>query len=42
MENHSPLTHIIVQNAYEHNLKNLNLSLPKNKLVVITGSEWIW
>ena len=37
MENPSPLTHIIVHNAYEHNLKNLNLSLPKNKLVVITG-----
>ena len=37
MENHSPLTHIIVHNAHEHNLKNINLSLPKNKLVVITG-----
>ena len=37
MEKHSPLTHIIVQNAHEHNLKNLNLTLPKNKLVVITG-----
>ncbi len=37
MEKHSPLSHIIVHNAHEHNLKNLNLSLPKNKLVVITG-----
>ena len=37
MENPSPLTHIIVHNAHEHNLKNINLSLPKNKLVVITG-----
>ena len=37
MENNSPLTHIIVHNAHEHNLKNINLSLPKNKLVVITG-----
>ncbi|MDB0033888.1 excinuclease ABC subunit UvrA [Alphaproteobacteria bacterium] len=37
MENTSPLTHIIVHNAHEHNLKNINLSLPKNKLVVITG-----
>ncbi len=37
MEKHSPLTHIIVHNAHEHNLKNINLSLPKNKLVVITG-----
>ena len=37
MENSSPLTHIIVHNAHEHNLKNLNLSLPKNKLIVITG-----
>ena len=31
MENTSPLTHIIVHNAHEHNLKNLNLSL-KNSL----------
>ena len=37
MKNQSPLTHIIVHNAHEHNLKNINLSLPKNKLVVITG-----
>ena len=37
MENTSPLTHIIFHNAHEHNLKNINLSLPKNKLVVITG-----
>ncbi|MDA8669220.1 excinuclease ABC subunit UvrA [Alphaproteobacteria bacterium] len=37
MENTTPLTHIIVHNAHEHNLKNINLSLPKNKLVVITG-----
>ncbi|MDA8711082.1 excinuclease ABC subunit UvrA [Alphaproteobacteria bacterium] len=37
MENTSPLTHIIVHNAHEHNLKNINLCLPKNKLVVITG-----
>ena len=37
MEKHSPLSHIIVHNAHEHNLKNLNLSLPKNKLIVITG-----
>ncbi len=37
MKNQSPLTHIIVHNAHEHNLKNINLNLPKNKLVVITG-----
>ncbi|MBI5226185.1 excinuclease ABC subunit UvrA [Candidatus Micrarchaeota archaeon] len=28
---------IIVQGAREHNLKNINVTLPKNKLVVITG-----
>lgn len=33
----SPLTHIIVKGAREHNLKNLNINIPKNKLVVITG-----
>lgn len=29
--------HIIIQGAKEHNLKNLDLSIPKNKLVVVTG-----
>ncbi len=28
---------IIIQGAREHNLKNINLELPKNKLIVITG-----
>lgn len=33
----SPLDHIIITNAKENNLKNINLSIPKNKLVVLTG-----
>lgn len=28
---------IIIQGAREHNLKNINLSLPRDKLIVITG-----
>ena len=28
---------IIIKNANVHNLKNLNLTIPKNKLIVITG-----
>ncbi len=28
---------IIIKNAKEHNLKNINLEIPKDKLVVITG-----
>lgn len=28
---------IIIRGAREHNLKNINLTIPKNKLVVITG-----
>jgi excinuclease ABC subunit A len=28
---------IIIQGAKEHNLKNINLELPRNKLIVITG-----
>ena len=28
---------IIIRGAREHNLKNLNVEIPKNKLVVITG-----
>ena len=28
---------IILKGAREHNLKNINIKIPKNKLVVITG-----
>jgi excinuclease ABC subunit A len=37
MKKASPLTHLIIKGAREHNLKNVNLTLPKNKLVVFTG-----
>ncbi len=30
-------THILVKGARVHNLKNINVAIPKNKLVVITG-----
>jgi excinuclease ABC subunit A len=30
-------THIVVSGARENNLKNINISIPKNALVVITG-----
>ena len=30
-------THLIIKGARQHNLKNVNLTLPKNKLVVFTG-----
>lgn len=29
--------HIVIKGARHHNLKNIDLSIPKNKLVVITG-----
>jgi excinuclease ABC subunit A len=32
-----PLDHIIVKGAREHNLKNIDLVIPRNQLVVITG-----
>jgi excinuclease ABC subunit A len=28
---------IIIKGAKEHNLKNISLSIPKNKMVVVTG-----
>ena len=28
---------IIIKGAKEHNLKNIDLALPRNKLIVITG-----
>lgn len=30
-------THIFVKNASEHNLKNVSVEIPRNKLVVVTG-----
>ena len=30
-------THIIVEGARMHNLKNVHVAIPKNKLIVITG-----
>jgi excinuclease ABC subunit A len=33
----SALSHIVVTGAREHNLKNISLSIQKNKLVVVTG-----
>ncbi len=37
MSSTSPSTHLIIKGARQHNLKNVNLTLPKNKLVVFTG-----
>lgn len=28
---------IIIKGAKEHNLKNINITIPKNKMVVVTG-----
>src|SRR5688572_23959520 len=33
----TPLSHVIITGAREHNLKNVSLSIPKNQLVVFTG-----
>jgi excinuclease ABC subunit A len=33
----SALNHIIITGARQHNLKNINLDIPKNKFVVFTG-----
>lgn len=33
----SPATHLIIRGARQHNLKNISLDIPKNKLIVFTG-----
>ena len=33
----TPITHILVRGARQHNLKNIDLNIPKNKMVVFTG-----
>lgn len=33
----SPSSHLIIKGARQHNLKNVDLTIPKNKLVVFTG-----
>src|SRR5690606_5789933 len=33
----SPKTHILIKGARVHNLKNIDVQIPKNRLVVITG-----
>ena len=30
---------IVIQGAREHNLKNINVEIPRNKLVVVSGLE---
>ncbi|MBF8249175.1 MAG: uvrA [Bacteroidetes bacterium] len=35
--NGSRITHITIQGARVHNLKNVSLTLPRNKLIVVTG-----
>ena len=32
-----PVTHIHVKGAREHNLKNIDIQIPRDKMVVITG-----
>jgi len=34
---YNPKTHIIIKGAYLHNLKKLDLAIPRNKMSVITG-----
>ncbi|HTC30385.1 MAG TPA: hypothetical protein VK702_06620, partial [Candidatus Acidoferrum sp.] len=31
------LDHIVIKGAREHNLKNVDLTLPRNALIVVTG-----
>ncbi len=36
-KNVSPVSHIIIHNAHQYNLKNINIALPKRNLIVFSG-----
>jgi excinuclease UvrABC ATPase subunit len=33
---------IAVRGARTHNLKDIDLNIPRDKLVIITGPFWLW
>ena len=33
----NPKTHIVIKGAKVHNLKNVDVSIPRNKFIVVTG-----
>jgi len=37
IENLDPKTHILIKGARVHNLKNVDVAIPRNQFVVITG-----
>ena len=37
-----PENKLKIRGARHHNLKNLDIDIPKNKLVIISGLVWFW
>lgn len=37
IDNLNPIDYILIKGAALHNLKNIDMAIPRNKLIVITG-----
>ena len=42
VQNRAHVNKLIVKGAREHNLKNIDVELPRDKLIVVSGLSGMW